>query len=90
MNQTLTSDGIDGIILTTTPLPSPNWASGTTNTSITWGSTQPAGITEEQLITLLKEKLKLKIEEFDTNIMISILLDNVEICKDYFMYPQSK
>lgn len=99
MNQTLTVDGIDlqagNVITTNIPLQNPTWTGGTTGTTwtggtTTWSSTQPVGITEEELIIFLRDKLKLKVEEFETNIMISIMLDEVEISSDYFMMPQIK
>jgi hypothetical protein len=42
-------------------------------------------LTEEDIIRILKENLKLKVEEHETNVMISIMLDDEEIASDYFM-----
>lgn len=81
MNQTITTTTGDTFI--SLPSNTPNWISAS-NQSLTWINIK------DELFKILKQKLKLKIEEFDTNIMISILLDDVEICKDYFMCPQSK
>lgn len=73
---------------TTIPLNSLTYGQVLSVSSIPWNGTtiswEPEPTIEENMVKYLKDKLKLKIEDYGSDIMFTILLGEEEICSDFY------